>query len=267
MTAKTLTFANQKGGVGKTTTVFHIARAAVLAGRRVLAIDGDPQGNFTYVAVNDGVAEDEVGLADVLSARSPVGVRDAVVPGLWPGLDVVPTSGDQLSAVRDELVVGGPGREARLRVALDEVREDYDLILVDALPGIDQLLVNALTAADGVVIVTHTKLFSANGLGALLRTIADVQTYYNPDLCVAGVLANEHQARTKAGQAWADELTEAATNLGLPLLHPPIPKSAIISDSVENSTGLDEWKERASDARALAALYAHHLTTLEGALR
>ncbi|WP_313716490.1 ParA family protein [Arsenicicoccus bolidensis] len=267
MTARTLTVANQKGGVGKTTTTFHLARAAVVADQRVLVVDADPQGNFTSVGAREPLEDDEVGLADALSGRSAMTMRDVIVPGIWPGLDVVPTTGDQLSDVRDELVIAKTGRESRLRNALSEVRDDYDLILVDALPGIDQLLVNALTAADGVLIVTHTKLFSSNGLAALLRTISDVQTYYNPSLRVAGILANEHQASTRAAAAWSAEIDKAAQGLDLHLLRPFVPKSQIISDAVEAARGLDEWPERASDARALAAIYAAHLKTLEGSLR
>src|SRR5680860_1683307 len=115
MTAMTFALCNQKGGVGKSTTTFHLARAGVLAGRRVLVVDGDPQGNLTSVAAAEPVEEDRAGLADALSARADETIRDVIVTGIWPGLDVVPTTGETLGYVRDELVIAGAGREGRLR--------------------------------------------------------------------------------------------------------------------------------------------------------
>ncbi len=118
MTARILALCNQKGGVGKSTTLFQLARAAVLAGRRVLAVDNDPQGNLTSNITAEEVDAEQAGLADVLSTRADDTMRDVIVPGLWPGLDVVPTSGASLGNVRDELVIAGAGREVRLREAL-----------------------------------------------------------------------------------------------------------------------------------------------------
>ena len=130
----------------------------------MLVVDLDPQGNFTSSIAAETVDEDQAGLADALSSRVPETLRDVIVPGLWPGLDVVPTSGVTLGAVRDELVIAGAGRESRLREALRAVSGDYDLILIDCAPSLDQLTSNGLTAAEGVVVVTHSKLWSANGL-------------------------------------------------------------------------------------------------------
>lgn len=262
MTARIFALCNQKGGVGKSTTTFHLARAAVLAGRRVLVVDNDPQGNLTAVAAAETVDEDQAGLADVLSARAPETVRDVIVAGVWPGLDVVPTSGVTLGYVRDELVIGGAGREMRLRQALADVADDYDLILIDCAPSLDQLTINGLTAAHGVVVVTHSKQWSLSGLAQLLDTIENVREYYNRDLRVAGVIVNQHEERTVSGQAWLDELDNAAQTRGLPVLTPPIPKRVVISDATEAARGLDEWGS--AEATALGALYSAHLASIEG---
>ena len=262
MTAQSIALCNQKGGVGKTTTTFHLARAAVLAGRRVLLVDNDPQGNLTSVAAAEPVAGDQAGLADALSARAPETIPDVLVAGVWPGLDVVPTSGVTLGYVRDELVVAGAGREGRLREALAAVAQDYDLILIDCAPSLDQLTVNGLTAAQKAVVVTHSKLLSANGLAQLLDTIDNVRRYYNPALAVAGVIVNQHEERTVSGRAWLDELRTAAQGRGLSVLTPPIPKRVVISDATEAARGLDEWGS--AEATALGAIYADHLSAIEG---
>ena len=137
--------------------------------------------------------------------------------------------------------------------------DDYDLILVDCAPSLDQLTSNGLTAASAVVIVTYSKLLSADGLSQLLDTIASVR-YYNPTLWVAGVVVRQHEDRTLAGRHWLDELTEAATQRSLRVLSPPVPKRAVISDATEVAWGLDQLGT--VDAAALAALYANHLTAL-----
>lgn len=262
MTPKVFALCNQKGGVGKSATTFHLARAAILAGRRVLAVDLDPQGNLTSVTAADPVEEDQAGLADVLSTRAPETIRDVIVAGLWPGLDVVPTSGETLGYVRDELVIAGAGREVRLRKALTEVTDDYDLILIDCAPALDQLTINGLSAADGVVVVTQSKLWSANGLAHLLATVDSVREHYNAALTVAGVVINQHEERTVGGRHWYDELCRAADARSLAVLTPPVPKRAAIADATEAARGLDEWGT--PDAAALGTIYADYLHQLEG---
>ncbi|GAA1892104.1 hypothetical protein GCM10009715_42030 [Paeniglutamicibacter psychrophenolicus] len=258
MTATIFALCNQKGGVGKTTTTFHLARAAVLAGMRVLVVDADPQGNVTTV-LGGGVDEDQAGLADALSDRSTATLEEVSVNGIWDGLNVVPTTGETLGVVRDELVLAGAGRESRLKNALEAVREDYDLILIDCAPSLDQLTINSLTAADSVVIITHSKLFSANGISKLLSTIDLVRAHYNAGLKIAGFMVNQHEARTLGGAHWAGQIGEAAEARGVPVLEPPVPKRAPISDSMEAALGLDEW---GGDADDLAAIYAGYIRTL-----
>lgn len=263
VTAQIIALCNQKGGVGKSTTTFHLARAAVLRGQRVLVVDNDPQGNLTAVAAAETVEEDQVGLADVLSSRAPETIRDVIVQGVWPGLDVVPTSGVALGYVRDELVIAGAGREGRLREALATVADDYDLILIDCAPSLDQLTINGLTAAGAVLVVMHSKLFSANGLAQLLDTINSVKRHYNPKLTVAGVIVNQHEEQTVSGRTWLEELHTAAKSRDLTVLSPPIPKRVVISDALEAASGLDEWP--GTETTALSAIYDAHLTAIEGA--
>lgn len=261
MSAHIIALCNQKGGVGKTTTTFHLARAAAAAGQRVLVIDADPQGNLTFAIAATPVADDQVGLADVLSQRSDEALADVLTDALW-GVQLVPTSGTTLGLVRDELVVSGAGRENRLRDALAAAKDDYDLVLIDCAPSIDQLMINGLTAADAVLIVSHTKQFSANGLGQLLSTIDEVRKYYNPQLAVAGVIVNQHEEQTVSGRTWAEELQAAAQERQLRILEPFVPKKVVISDAVEASVGLDEYGTR--EAYRLFETYQDFLTAIKG---
>ncbi len=256
----TIAIANQKGGVGKSTTTYHLARAAVIKGLRVLAVDLDPQGNLTSSLTSHPLPEDIEGVADVLSARSNATLKDVLVPGIWGSLDVAPTVGETLALVRDELVIAGAGRERRLHTALNQVNDNYDLCLIDCAPSLDQLTLNGLSAATAVLIVTHSKLWSANGLARLLETIADVRRYYNPTLTIGGVIVNQHEANTNAGDYWLKELTSQLQRRSLRLLQPPIPKRVAISDSVESSTGLDQWPS--AGIAYIADIYSQYLETL-----
>lgn len=260
MSARVLAVCNQKGGVGKTTTTYHLARAGIRAGRRVLVVDLDPQGTLTTIAAREEVPEDSVGVADVLSARTREPLADVLVPGTWDGLDVAPTVGETLGVVRDELVVTGAGRESRLREALATVADRYDLILIDCPPSLDQLTINALVAADAVLIVTQSKQASINGLVKLHETIEAVRRNYRSDLTIAGVMVNQHEQNTVSGQSWLEELRGAMT-----ILEPPMPKAVVLSDAAEASVGLDEYGSRV--ANRLAETFDSYLTHLEEVAR
>lgn len=258
---KTRVFAmtNQKGGVGKSTTTYHLARAAMLLGLKVLCVDIDPQGNLTSVLAPD-IEEGDEGLADALSSRSEATLEEVISSTIWGGVDLVPTIGEALGYVRDELVLAGAGRESRLSDALDQVKGDYDLILIDCAPSLDQLTINGLTAADDVLIVTQSKLWSANGLARLLGTVDEVRKRYNHDLAIAGILINQHEEKTLSGAHWYGELAEAAETRRLKVLTPPIPKRVAISDAHESGIGLDEAPSK--EAREMADLYTAHLKTI-----
>lgn len=254
-----LAFCNQKGGVGKSTTVFHLARAAVTRGARTLVVDADPQGNITSV-LTDGIEAGDAGLADALSAHSELHLPDVLLPGIWEGLTVAPTVGGALSGVRDELTTStAPGRESRLKAELAKVAAEFDLVLIDCGPALDQLTINAMTAADGVVIVTQTKLWSVNGLAQLLTTINGVRQWYNPQLEVAGLIVNQHERHTLAGLHWATELNDAAAAAELPMLAPKLPKRQAIADASESSRGLDEGDNA---ERELHQIYVGYLDQL-----
>lgn len=256
---RTLAICNQKGGVGKSTTTFHLARAAVLQGLRVLVIDMDPQGNITAALSQTPLPEDTPGVADALSARTKDTLDDVLIPSVWEGVALAPTTGETLAFVRDELVVAGAGREGRLRDALAPLDQGFDLTLIDCPPSLDQLTINALTAADGVLIITQSKLWSASGLAHLLGTVTSVRSYYNPQLSVDGIIVNLHDAATISGNRWLTELTDAARVQNVDVYSPPIPKRVVISDTVEASLGLDQWPSDTTDLEAAYATYLHEV--------
>lgn len=257
---KIVAFANQKGGVGKTVSTCNTSRAAAVQGLRVLAVDADPQGNLTTAIAGHPIGDGEVGLADVLSARGDETLENVIVPSVWEGVDLVPTTGDALSLVDQELVVMRAGRESRLKDALSTVADKYDLILIDCPPAVNQLTINALAASDSVVIVSHAALWSLDGIAHLLENIQEVATYYNAGLSVAGLLINKFDKRKNSAQARKRELTSAAEAQGLYVFQPVIPDRVVISETAENGGALDLIND--ADAQRFAEIYSKYVTVL-----
>lgn len=243
---------NQKGGVGKSTTTYHLARAAVLHGLSVLAIDLDPQANLSLLLAAEELDPEAVSIADVLSPSAGESLQGVSVASLWDGLRLAPASSRTLARVRDELVTVPVGREARLRDALHQV-DDVDLVLIDCPPELGQLTINALVAAHKAVVVTEANLLAIQGVAEIRDTIATVRRHYNPTLEFGGVVVNKHEPATLTGQERLNELREAVRVLAV------INKRAPIRDSSEAGVGLDEWPR---DGAALATLYDELLTTI-----
>ena len=186
--------ANQKGGVGKTTTAVNVAACIAEAGYETLLVDVDPQGNAT---VGIGVdRQDGLGLYDVLSGDASA--PDAVRPSPIERLSILASTSDLAGATME--LPRLPGSESRLRQALAPLRDEYDYTLLDCPPSLGPLTVNALVAADRVIVPVQTEYFALEGLAGLLDTLALIQRELNPRLTVAGMLLTMHDARTKLGQ-------------------------------------------------------------------
>jgi len=181
--SKIIAVTNQKGGVGKTTTCVNLAAALASLRKRVLLIDLDPQGNAT---VGSGVQKDEVRYSgyDVLMDR--VSSREALIPIEAAGYSLLAANGD-LTAAEVELLEA-KGREQRLRLQLARIRQDFDYILIDCPPSLNILTLNALVAADGVLIPIQCEYYALEGLSALLNTIQRVQQSVNKSLQIEGLL-------------------------------------------------------------------------------
>jgi chromosome partitioning protein len=194
--------ANQKGGVGKTTTAVNVAACIAAAGYETLVVDADPQGNAT---VGLGVSRDDgPGVYEVLSGE--VDAREAVRPTAVDRLSIVASSPDLAGAAVE--LPRLPGSETRLRTALAPLREDFAFILLDCPPSLGPLTVNALVAAERVIVPVQTEYFALEGLAGLLDTLSLIQRELNPRLTVAGMLLTMHDARTKLGQDVEREVRE-----------------------------------------------------------
>jgi chromosome partitioning protein len=215
--------ANQKGGVGKTTTVVNVGTYLARAGRRVLLVDLDPQGNAT-----SGLGVDRNQLAssvyDVLLAGLPI--ADSVVHVDGPGLDLVPSQ-RSLAGAEVELVPM-PARERRLKQVLQGADGRWDVILLDCPPSLGLLTVNALTATSGVLIPLQCEYYALEGLSQLMATIDLVHQHLNPGLSLLGVVLTMHDARTSLS---ADVSREVRRHLGTKVFDTVIPRSVRLAEA------------------------------------
>ncbi len=222
--ARTIAIANQKGGVGKTTTAVNLAASLAIAERKTLLVDADPQGNAT-----SGMGIDKrsvtASLYEVMVEGVPV--RDVVRPDeQLPFLHVLPATQDLVGAEIEMIALGE--RETVLRRALAAIRDDYEFILIDCPPSLGLLTLNVLTAADGVVIPIQCEYYALEGISQLLNTIRIVQQNFNPDFQIDGVLLTMFDARLNLSR---QVVAEAREYFGAKVFRTVIPRNVRLAEA------------------------------------
>ena len=198
---KIIAIANQKGGVGKTTTSVNLAASLGVLEKKVLLIDADPQANASSELGID-VENVEYGTYQVL--EHTISAKDAVVETTSPNVSIIPAHID-LVAIEIELV-DKPEREYMLRKSLSEIKNDYDYILIDCAPSLGLITLNSLVAADSVMIPIQCEYFALEGLGKLLNTIKSVQKIHNSELDIEGLLLTMFDSRLRLSNQVVDEV-------------------------------------------------------------
>ena len=243
---KIITIANQKGGVGKTTTCVNLAASLAATKRRVLLVDMDPQGNAT---MGSGIDKNDLesSVCDVLLGEQTIHVSIQKVPEA--GFDLLPSNGD-LTAAEVQLM-NKIGRERQLTLALEKVSEKYDYILIDCPPSLNMLTVNALVASNGVVIPMQCEYYALEGLTALLDTIEQIRISVNPGIKVEGLLRTMYDPRNNLSNDVSSELVE---HFGDRVYRTVIPRNVRLAEAPSYGQPILQYDKNSRGSLAYLAL-------------
>lgn len=239
-----LAIANQKGGVGKTTTAINLGAGLGALERRVLLVDCDPQGNASRGL---GVQATSPNLYHALSGEASM--AEAIQTSSHPNLDVVPSQRD-LVGVEVEFV-GEAGWEGRLKRALGEVADRYDTILIDCPPSLGHLTVNALAAADGVLVPLQCEYFALEGISELVATVKRIQGGLNPRLVISGILLTMYDDRTNLSREVADEIRQHFTEK---VYETVVPRNIRLAEAPSHGLTIFQYDIKSRGAEAYLAV-------------
>jgi chromosome partitioning protein len=247
--------ANQKGGVGKTTTAVNMGASLAAAEKTVLVIDSDPQANATSgLGVDAGALS--VSVYDVIIGSVPA--RDAIVATELTYLDLLPAHRDLTGAELE--LVNAEHREMRLKEALEPLRESYDFILIDCPPSLGLLTLNALCAADAVIVPLQCEYYALEGLGRLLETVEMIREGLNPALCVDGILLTMYDSRTSLSDQVAREVRE---NFAGRVFKAVIPRNVRLSESPSFGKPVILYDVRSRGSQGYLELAREYLETAQ----
>jgi len=244
--AKIIAIANQKGGVGKTTTSINIAASLGATKRRVLLIDFDPQGNAT---MGSGVDKHQLEFSsyDVLMGEKTV--TDVRLRSEEGNYDLIPSNSDLIGA--DVALLDELAREIRLRTALEPIGDEYDFIFIDCPPALNMLTINALVAANAVIIPMQCEYYALEGLTSLLETIEKIRKYLNPKLAVEGLLRTMYDPRNNLANQVSAQLLE---HFGEKVYRTIIPRNVRLAEAPSHGLPVIKYDKSSRGALAYLAL-------------
>lgn len=241
-----ISVANQKGGVGKTTTTVNLGASLAYLGKKVLLVDIDAQGNATSgVGIRKPDVKEDI--YDILV--NEVDIKETILPTSRENLFIVPAT-LQLAGAEIELT-SMMARESRLKLALDEIKDDYDYILIDCPPSLGHLTINAFTASDSILIPVQCEYYALEGLSQLLNTVRLVQKHFNPDLAIEGVLLTMFDARTNLG---AEVVEEVRRYFQEKVYEVVIPRNVRLSEAPSHGLSIIDYDIRSKGAEVYQAL-------------
>ncbi|MBV8071854.1 MAG: ParA family protein [Acidobacteriaceae bacterium] len=257
--AQVISIANQKGGVGKTTTAINLAAALAASEKKVLLVDSDPQGNSTTGVGVDKTNERKT-LYDVLLRQATL--REAILPTPDEGLFLVPADQNLVATNLD--LVDQDEREQRLQSAVHAIRDDYDYILVDCPPALDLLTLNALVASDSLLVPIQCEFFALEGISQLMDTVDRVRSGLNPSLKVEGVLLTMYDDRTNLTRQVETDLREF---FGNEVFRTVIPRSVRLAEAPSFGKSILTYDPRSRGAEAYIQLAKEVLAHGQAAIR
>ncbi len=239
---KIIAVVNQKGGVGKTTTAVNLSAAVGIAGKKVLLVDSDPQGNTTSgygISKKQGVNS----CYKLLIGKCRIG--DAIIKTQFKNVDIVPASMDLAAAEVD--LVAAEHREAMLKMALAPIRENYDYIFIDCPPSLGLITINALTASDTVLVPIQCEYFALEGLSQLMNSVRQVKRLYNQTLEIEGIVLTMFDGRLKLTQQVVAEIKKYFANK---LYKSAIPRAVRLSEAPSYGMPIQYYDHRSKGAAA-----------------